>query len=86
LAKKKRQKRVSPSAEGNQRYARWISGRFLKKATQKLSSKHTAKSQFIYHHRVSEYIAHIFQFHSEKSSKNSPQMKNIFKNLLKLFL
>jgi len=47
LAKKKRQKRVSPSAEGNQRYARWISGRFLKKATQKLSSNLTAKPQFI---------------------------------------
>jgi len=34
--------------EGDQRYARWISGRFLKKATQKLSSKLTAKSQFVY--------------------------------------
>jgi len=44
LAKKKRQKRISPSAEGDHRYARWISGRFLKKATQKLSSKLTACS------------------------------------------
>ena len=47
LAKKKRQRRVSPSADGDQRYARWIGGRFLKKATQKLLSKLTAKSQFI---------------------------------------
>jgi len=37
---------ISPSAEGDQRCARWIGGRFLKKATQKLSSKHTAKSKF----------------------------------------
>jgi len=51
LAKKKRQKRVSPSAEGDQRYARWISGRFLKKATQKLSSKLPYKSQFINRHK-----------------------------------
>jgi len=37
---------VSPSAEGDQRCARWIGGRFLKKATQKLSSKQTDKSKF----------------------------------------
>ena len=30
---------VSPSAEGDQRSARWIGGRFLKKATEKLSSR-----------------------------------------------
>ena len=31
--KEKRVSEISPSAEGDQRSARWISGRFLKKAT-----------------------------------------------------
>jgi hypothetical protein len=30
-------KGVSPRARGDQRYARWMGGRFLKKATEKLS-------------------------------------------------
>jgi hypothetical protein len=30
---------ISPSAEGDQRSARWIGGRFLEKATEKLSSR-----------------------------------------------
>jgi len=33
LAKKKRHREVSPRAHGDQRSARWIGGRFLKKAT-----------------------------------------------------
>ena len=38
---------ISPSAEGDHRSARWTCGRFLKKATQKLSINPTDKHQFI---------------------------------------
>ena len=33
-------KEISPRARGDQRYARWMGGRFLKKATEKLSTRH----------------------------------------------
>jgi hypothetical protein len=39
LAKKKRRRRVSLVATSDQRSARWIGGRFLKKATEKLSTR-----------------------------------------------
>ena len=39
LAKKKRRRRVSLVATSDQRSARWIGGRFLKKATKKLSTR-----------------------------------------------
>jgi poly-gamma-glutamate capsule biosynthesis protein CapA/YwtB (metallophosphatase superfamily) len=36
LSKKETPRKISPRARGDQRSARWIGGRFLKKATEKL--------------------------------------------------
>jgi hypothetical protein len=44
LAKKKARKGMFRLCGGDQRYARWIGGRFLKKATEKLPDKLAVRS------------------------------------------
>ena len=60
---------VSPSAEGDQRSARWIGGSFLKKAAQKLSIRQSVADHFLKKAAqklsIRQSVALLFAFRSQ---------------------
>ena len=72
------ERRISPSADGDQRSARWIGGRFLKKATQKLFTFDLCQILFFSLSKTALFAAIFISIAAVLATADAPDEPRVF--------